>query len=119
MYEYRARITRVIDGDTVEAEIDLGFHVTFTVTLRLAGINAPETKGIERPCGLAATRHLETLLSDLTGGTRQVTVRTQKDVTEKYGRYLAVLIAGNVTVNDRMLADGQAVPFMVDASAGS
>ena len=113
MYEYRARVTRVIDGDTVEAEIDLGFHVTFTVTLRLAGINAPETKGTDRPRGLAATRYLDSLITDLTGGTRELTVRTQKDVTEKYGRYLAVLISGDVNLNDRMLADGHAVPFMV------
>ena len=48
MYEYRARITRVIDGDTVEAEIDLGFHVTFTATLRLTGINAPGPAGLGR-----------------------------------------------------------------------
>ena len=89
MYEYRARITRVIDGDTVEAEIDLGFHVTLTVTLRLAGINAPETRGKERPRGLAATRYLESLLDDLAGDMRVLTVRTRKDVTEKYGRYLA------------------------------
>lgn len=113
MYEYRGRIKRVIDGDTVEAEIDLGFHVTFTVTLRLAGINAPETKGTERPRGLAATRYLDSLITDLTGGTRELTVRTQKDVTEKYGRYLAVLMAGDVNLIDRMLADGHAVPFMV------
>ena len=113
MYEYRGQIKRVIDGDTVEAEIDLGFHVTFTVTLRLAGINAPETKGADRPRGLAATRYLDSLITDLTGGTRELTVRTQKDVTEKYGRYLAVLIVGDVNVNDRMRTDGHAVPFMV------
>lgn len=103
----------MIDGDTVEAEIDLGFHVSFTVTLRLVGINAPETKGAERSRGLAATRSLDSLIADLTGGTRELTVRTQKDVTEKYGRYLAVLLAGDVNLNDRMLADGHAVPFMV------
>ena len=113
MYEYRGRIRRVIDGDTVEAEIDPGFHVTFTVTLRLAGINAPETKGAERPRGLAATRFLDSLITDLTSGTRELTVRTQKDVTEKYGRYLAVLIAGDVNLNDRMRTGGHAVPFMV------
>ena len=71
MYEYRARITRVIDGDTVEAEIDLGFHVTFTATLRLTGINAPETRGTERPQGLASTRYLESLLDELTGENRE------------------------------------------------
>ncbi len=110
MYEYRARITRVIDGDTVEAEIDLGFHVTITVTLRLAGINAPETRGTERPRGLAAKRYLESQLDDLIGDTRALTVRTRKDVTEKYGRYLADLIAGDVNLNLALVAAGHAVP---------
>lgn len=110
MYEYRARITRVIDGDTVEAEIDLGFHVTLSVTLRLDGINAPETRGAERPRGLAATRYLEALLDDLAGDTRLLTVRTRKDSTEKYGRYLAELIAGDVNLNQALVAAGHAVP---------
>jgi micrococcal nuclease len=110
MYEYRARIVRVIDGDTVEAEIDLGFHVRFTVTLRLAGINAPETKGTERPRGLAATRYLERLLNEWTGASRELLVRTHKDVTEKYGRYLAELIAGEVNLNQALVAAGHAVP---------
>lgn len=110
MYEYQARISRVIDGDTVEAEIDLGFHVTISVTLRLAGINAPEIRGAERPQGLAATRYLESLLDDLAGDIRTLTVRTQKDVTEKYGRYLAELIAGEVNLNHALVAAGHAVP---------
>ncbi|MEZ6057209.1 MAG: thermonuclease family protein [Planctomycetaceae bacterium] len=110
MYEYRARITRVIDGDTVEAEIELGFHVTFTATLRLIGINAPETRGTERPQGLAATRYLESLLDDLTGETRELTIRTQKDITGKYGRYLAELITGEVNLNHALVAAGHAVP---------
>ena len=109
MYEYRARITRVIDGDTVEAEIDLGFHVTFTATLRLTGINAPETRGAERPQGLAATRYLESLLDDLTGENRELTIRTKQDLTGKYGRYLAELIAGEVNLNLALVAAGHAV----------
>lgn len=110
MYEYRARIIRVIDGDTVEAEIDLGFHVTFTATLRLTGINAPETRGTERPQGLAATRCLESLLDDLTGETRELIIRTQRDLTGKYGHYLAELIAGEVNLNHTLVAAGHAVP---------
>ena len=109
MYEYRARVTRVIDGDTVKAEIDLGFHVTFTATLRLTGINAPETCGTERPQGLAATRYLESLLDDLTGENRELTIRTKQDLTGKYGRYLAELIAGAVNLNQALVAAGHAV----------
>ncbi|MFV0444649.1 MAG: thermonuclease family protein, partial [Planctomycetaceae bacterium] len=110
MYEYRARITRVIDGDTVEAEIDLGFHVRFTATLRLTGINAPETRGSERAQGLAATQYLNSLLDDLTGDTRELLIRTQKDRTGKYGRYLAELIVGEVNLNHALVAGGHAVP---------
>ncbi|MCA8998960.1 MAG: hypothetical protein KDA80_18315 [Planctomycetaceae bacterium] len=66
--------------------------MTFTATLRLTGINAPETRGDERPQGLAATRYLESLLDDLIGETRELTIRMQKDLTGKYGRYLAELI---------------------------
>ena len=112
MYEYRARITRVIDGDTVEAEIDLGFRVSLEVVLRLVGINAPEVHGSDRPRGLAAKAHLLELLQHLTPVDGHITVRTQKDLTEKYGRYLANLIASDVNLNDRMVTDGHAVPFM-------
>ena len=112
MYEYRARVMRVIDGDTVEAEIDLGFRVSLEVVLRLVGINTPEVHGPDRPRGLAAKQHLVELLQQLTPADGQITVRTQKDLTEKYGRYLATLIASDVNLNDRLVTDGHAVPFM-------
>ncbi|WP_437226011.1 thermonuclease family protein [Planctomicrobium sp. SH661] len=110
MYEYRTRITRVIDGDTVVGEIDLGFRIALTVTLRLVGINAPEIRGSERPRGLAARQYLESLLEELTGQTGQLVVRTQQDVTEKYGRYLAELISGEVNLNHALVTAGHAVP---------
>lgn len=113
MYEYRARVMRVIDGDTVEPEIDLGFRVSLEVVLRLVGINTLEVHGPDRPRGLAAKQHLVELLQQLTPADGRITVRTQKDLTEKYGRYLATLIAGEVNLNDRMVVDGHAVPFMV------
>lgn len=109
MYEYRARIVRVIDGDTVEADIDLGFHISVRKTLRLSGINAPETRGTERPHGLAATRFLEQLIPDLTGGSNELTVCTLKDATGKYGRCLAVLLAGDRNLNEAMIEAGHAV----------
>lgn len=110
MYEYRARITRVIDGDTVEAEVDLGFHVSILQTFRLHGINAPETRGPERSQGLESTRYLESLIEILTSGTSRLTIRTHKDATEKYGRYLAELIAGDVNINQALVSSGHAVP---------
>lgn len=119
MYEYRCRVKRVVDGDTVEVEIDLGFQVGYTTTLRLAGIDAPETRGESRPRGLEATRFLRTLIDESTDGTRQLTMRTVKsissaaDKTEKYGRYLATLLVGDRNLNAEMVENGHAVPYMV------
>ena len=65
MYEYKGTIRRVIDGDTLVIDVDLGFHVHTVVHVRLAGINAPETRGEERALGKAATRALEDFLVDI------------------------------------------------------
>lgn len=111
MFEYRARILRVIDGDTVEAEIDLGFRVSLRATLRLAGIDTPELRGPTREAGRAATDYLELLLSKLAGPERQVTVRTQKDRTGKYGRYLADLVVGGRSLNEALVLAGHARPM--------
>lgn len=85
MYEYHAIITAVYDADTVTAEIDLGFmsHLK-KVKLRLYGINAPEVRGEERPEGLKAR---DWLREQILG--KDVFIRTYKDKTGKYGRWLA------------------------------
>ncbi len=114
MYEYRARIVRVIDGDTVEAEVDLGFHITSRMMLRLFGINAPEIKGPSRPQGLAARDFLNQLINTHTHNTNQLTIRTQKDATEKYGRCLATLLATDVNLNETLIAAGHAVVAMYE-----
>ena len=112
MYEYRARIVRVIDGDTVEAEVDLGFHISSRMMLRLFGINTPEIKGPNRPAGLSARDYLQHLIQTHTDSTSQLTIRTQKDATEKYGRCLATLVAGDVNLNEALIAAGHAVVAM-------
>ena len=112
MYEYRARIVRVIDGDTVEAEVDLGFHISTRMTMRLFGINTPEIKGVSRPEGRASRDFLIQLIDTHTHGTGELTIRTQKDATEKYGRLLATLLADNVNLNEALIAAGHAVVAM-------
>lgn len=114
MYEYRATIARVIDGDTVEAEVDLGFDVVVRERFRLYGINAPETKGESREDGRAATEFLRTLIAKHTGNSGVLTIQTKKDKREKYGRYLAVLMANGVNLNAVMANAGHAVPYMED-----
>jgi micrococcal nuclease len=110
IYEYRARIVRVVDGDTVHAEVDLGCDVHVALTLRLAEINAPELATAD---GKASKAWLENQLA-LTSGL--VTLRTEKDHREKYGRYLARIYSGEpglsgVSVNDLMIAARMAVPY--------
>lgn len=103
MYEYRATIVKVVDGDTVHADIDMGFDAHIRVTLRLAGINAPEMGSKE---GVAARDALRSLVENAA-----VTVKTKKDRREKFGRYLATLFVGDMDVNARMIADGHAVQY--------
>lgn len=85
MYEYEAKLHRVVDGDTIELEIDLGFNIRHIETFRLYGINAPERFTTE---GKAATVFLNTLTKD-----KKLIARTLKDKKDKYGRYLVTLIA--------------------------
>lgn len=104
MYEYRAVIRHVHDGDTVRADVDLGWNVwRKNESLRLAGIAAPE---LAEDGGATAREYLRLLLP--VG--REVTIRTERDRDDKYGRMLATIYApGNV--NDALLRTGHAVPY--------
>jgi micrococcal nuclease len=82
MYEYSCSIIKVVDGDTVDAQVDLGFDISIKLRFRLAWINAPEMNTEE---GKAAKLRLMELLPVAT----ICNVRTLKDKREKYGRYLA------------------------------
>ena len=86
MYEYRVEILRVVDGDTIDARLDLGLRVEPVQRLRLAGIDAWATRGPERARGLVAKEALEGFLA--TGG--PWIARTAK--TGKYGRWLAQIV---------------------------
>ena len=107
MYEYRATIIKAYDGDTVTAEIDLGFNIKITEKLRLLRINTPELRGDERELGLISRDRLrEKILG------REVIIKTKKDKKGKYGRYLAEIIFetedGLINVNDWLVTEGLA-----------
>ena len=91
MFTYAAKLIEVIDGDTVDLLIDLGFGVHVQERCRIYGIDAPE---MPTESGKAAKAYLETLLGadtrELFVATRKMT-RKPKERTDKYGRYLAVL----------------------------
>lgn len=112
MYEYLATITRVVDGDTVHAAVDLGFDEWRNMTLRLYGINAPE---MGTPEGQAAKVYLISLLADYDASWLPVLMTTHKDKREKYGRYLAELFLEGETasVNEQMILGGHAVRYLV------
>ena len=91
MFTYQAKLIEVIDGDTVDLLIDLGFGVHVKERCRLYGIDAPE---MPTESGRNAKSRLESLIGAATGdlyvATRKMT-RKPKEKTDKYGRYLAVL----------------------------
>lgn len=89
-FEYNARLVRVVDGDTLDLEIDVGFRLKTTQRVRLMGYNAPELRGPERPLGNLAAHHLKDLLEpydDVSGTvTKQIRIRTYKG--DSFGRWL-------------------------------
>lgn len=101
MYNYMAKVTRVVDGDTIDVEIDLGFDIWHKVRLRLAHIDAYE-KSTE--IGKEAAAFLKALLEGFF-----VEIYTEK--TDKYGRYLATVILNGVNLNDQLISKGYAVPY--------
>jgi len=87
MYEYEARITNVVDGDTFDFVIDLGFGITYSSRLRLYGVDTPEVRGEEKKEGLVVKDYVESLFEIQP----EVTLRTKK-WQGKYGRYVAEVI---------------------------
>lgn len=83
---YYARLKRVIDGDTADFDIDLGFHVHIHADIRFKGYNAPKLKGPHKEAAAAAKAELETLLSGET-----VILTTEKSFQQTFARYLATV----------------------------
>lgn len=106
-YTRNATVKRVVDGDTVHLDLDLGCNVHLDVSCRLNGVDAPELK---TAAGKAAKAWLDKRLP--VG--QAVTVQTIKgEETEKYGRYLAEVYKDDKlsSVNQQMLAEGIASPY--------
>jgi len=117
MYEYYVRkVENVVDGDTIDVLIDLGFDILFQSRVRLAGIDTPEsrTKDLsEKALGLESKEYLKKYLKDA----KSVVIKTEKmDSSEKYGRILGwVYVNGDTeSLNDKMINDGYAWGYMGD-----
>jgi micrococcal nuclease len=117
MYEYKVKkVYKVVDGDTIDVDIDLGFNISYYQRVRLAGIDTPESRTkdkMEKAFGLESKKRLEDILKD----SKKVVIRTQKpDSTEKYGRILGWLYIDDqdLSVNEQMIRDGYAWGYMGD-----
>jgi micrococcal nuclease len=115
MYEYFVKeVKNVVDGDTIDVIIDLGFDILFASRVRLAGIDTPEsrtTDKAEKALGIEAKEYLKKQLKDA----KSVVIRTEKmDSSEKYGRILGwVYVNGDSeSLNNKMINDGYAWGYL-------
>jgi|TARA_B100000035_G_scaffold52148_1_gene40700 micrococcal nuclease len=110
VYEYKCDITRVVDGDTVDAEIDLGFDIIFKSRIRLYGIDTPESRTSnkdEKARGKLAAK----FLSDSILHADNIVVQTKLDKKGKFGRVLGVIVADDVDLNQALVDNYHAVPY--------
>ncbi|MBM3133015.1 MAG: nuclease [Chloroflexi bacterium] len=102
-YVYKAHIDEVIDGDTFDVTVDLGFQITTYQRLRLVDIDTPEVRGPERPKGLKVKEYVKHLIEG-----KDVTIQSFK--LGKFGRYTAeVFLEGDEKLSEHLLAGGMAV----------
>ena len=117
MYEYRVKkLIAVIDGDTIDVEIDLGFDISITKRVRLAGIDTPESRTsdkFEKSLGLESKAVLKQRLA----AAQTIVIKTEKpDSSEKYGRVLGWLFLDGeqTSFNETMIASGYAWSYLGD-----
>jgi len=117
MFEYYVKkVTKVVDGDTIDVDIDLGFDISFSSRVRLAGIDTPESRTadkMEKALGLESKEYLKKAID----ASKTVVIKTEKmDSSEKYGRILGWLFldGSKVSVNEQMIADGYAWGYLGD-----
>jgi micrococcal nuclease len=115
MYEYRVKkLINVIDGDTIDVDIDLGFDISLVRRVRMAGIDTPEsrtTDKAEKVLGLEAKEYLKKMIKDA----KKIVIKTElPDSSEKYGRILGWVYIddANKSINEQMIADGYAWGYM-------
>ena len=115
MYEYRCKVVHIVDGDTVDVDIDLGFGVWMRKQrIRLYGIDTPESRTRdleEKKYGLAAKKFLTGMLDDEAG----IILKTYKDKEGKFGRILGELWRitnyADQSINEYMIEKHHAVRY--------
>jgi micrococcal nuclease len=111
MYEYSGKVINVVDGDTIDILVDVGYYITTTHRFRLLGVNCLEVHGDTKAAGLDAAAYTrDTLLG------QTVRIRTAK--SDSFGRWLCQVFLGDVDFNQSLIDRGLAVPYMVGRFAG-
>ena len=109
MFYYAVEVLRVVDGDTVDVRIDLGFNVWHKCRVRLMGINAPESRTRdkeEKARGLAAKQYVKDILKKHSD---EFILHSQG--VGKYGRCLGEIFLGDVKLNELLITEGHAVEY--------
>ena len=116
MFEYFCKVTRVVDGDTIDVEVDLGFDIIHRARVRMMGIDTPESRTrnkAEKVLGLASKARLKELLAN-----RRVKLETSKEGKRKFGRILATVWTSDkkgveeyVNINEKLIEEGHARPY--------
>lgn len=113
-YIYRIKnILKVVDGDTIDADIDLGFSISLEKRIRLAGVDTPESRTTdlkEKAMGLESKEWLKKKLE----GAKDIIIKTElPDSTEKYGRIIGHLFINGqeISLNNQMINDGYALAY--------
>lgn len=108
MFNYNCTLIRVIDGDTIDVNIDLGFNIWHKGRIRMAGIDTPESRTrnkAEKVLGLAAKNRLKELLKK-----KKLSINCTKE-KGKFGRILADVLADDINVNKQLIEEGHARPY--------
>ena len=117
MYEYKCEVTRVVDGDTIDCVLDLGFSILHKCRVRLYGIDTPESRTRdldEKARGKLASKFLE----DSINNGKQVILRSElKDSKGKYGRVLGSIVVDDLDINQAMVAQNLAVKYFGQSKA--
>ena len=111
MYEYRVKkVNKIVDGDTIDVDIDLGFAVSFTQRVRLAGIDTPESRTTDLKEKALGVEVKEKLKKEIAAA-KDIVIKTEKpDSSEKYGRILGWLFldGSDVSLNQKLINEGYA-----------
>ncbi len=109
MYQYKAKAEKVIDGDTIDVIIDLGFKITTAQRIRFARINTPETFNVKKDTeeykkGILAKQYVEQRLA----ANQNLLILETEKVTEKYGRYIGTIYLADsqMSLNDELVEKG-------------